>query len=130
MNSRHLRRGRRAENIARRWLIARGLKHVSSNFRCRFGELDLIMRDGSCLVIVEVRYRNSNNYGGAIASVTAPKRLRIARTTEYFLRQQPRLRHMELRFDVLAMSGASHTPTIDWRRHAFSFDDGITSFDK
>jgi putative endonuclease len=125
----HLRRGRRAEAIACRWLIARGLKHVASNFRSRFGELDLIMRDGSCLVIVEVRYRNTSNYGGAIASITGKKRLRIARATEYFLRQQPRLRHMELRFDVLALSGAMRAPTIDWRKHAFSFDDEIAGFD-
>ncbi|MBS93137.1 MAG: YraN family protein [Chromatiales bacterium] len=129
MSAVHLRNGRHAEIIARRWLVRHGLKHVCSNFRCRYGELDLIMRDGLSLVIVEVRYRNTRVYGGAIGSVTRPKCLRIGRATEYFLRHRPEFRRLALRFDVLALSGTARPLNIDWYRHAFNFDDGLPGCD-
>jgi putative endonuclease len=122
MSAGHLRSGRQAEVFALAWLQARGLKLIRTNFHCRFGELDLVMRDGNCLVIVEVRYRNSRHYGGAIATITRAKRLRIGRATRFLLQRQPQLRRLALRFDVLALSGRLASPDIDWRRRAFNFD--------
>jgi putative endonuclease len=122
MSAGHLRRGRDAETFARAWLQARGLKLLYANFLCRFGELDLVMLDGKCLVIVEVRYRRSQQYGGAIATVTAPKRQRIGRATQLLLQRQPQLKRLALRFDVLALSGELADPNVDWRKHAFGFD--------
>ena len=66
MTAPHLESGRRSELYARCWLEERGLTHVCSNYRCRLGELDLVMRDHDCLVIVEVRFRRSSSYGGAL----------------------------------------------------------------
>ncbi|MDP6437236.1 MAG: YraN family protein [Gammaproteobacteria bacterium] len=129
MSAAHLRRGRQAEKVARRWLVRRGLKHIQSNFRCRYGELDLIMRDGSSLVVVEVRYRNTRMYGGAIGSVTRSKILRVGRATELFLRQHTEYRHLALRFDVLAISGTGRARDIDWRRSAFGFDADLPGCD-
>jgi len=119
----HLRAGRSGEAFARRWLEARGLKHICSNFRCRYGELDLVMRERDCLVIVEVRYRHNDDYGGALPSVTHVKLQRIARAIQHLLTQQRQLRDLSLRFDVLALSGSTTAPTVRWCKRACSFDD-------
>ena len=58
---------------ARRWLESQGLHFIAANVRERGGEIDLIMRDGSVTVFVEVRYRRSANYGDAASSVTPQK---------------------------------------------------------
>jgi putative endonuclease len=118
----HLLQGERGEYTARRWLESRGLAFIAANFRCLFGELDLVMLDGNCVVVVEVRYRRNSGYGGALMSVSPTKQHRLAKTTQCFLQQQKRLRNMPLRFDVLALSGNATAPKIDWRRSAFCFD--------
>ena len=123
MTAPHLRTGRQGEDFARRWLEANGLRHISSNFSCRFGELDLVMLDHACLVIVEVRYRSNPGYGGALMSISAIKRLRIARTTQCFRQQHRQFAKSDLRFDVLALSGPTTEPRVDWRKRAFNFDD-------
>lgn len=119
----HLQTGRSAEDYARRWLEARGLRHICSNFRCRYGELDLVMQDQGCLVIVEVRYRHNDDYGGALPSVTRKKLQRIATAIRYLLLQQRELRELPLRFDVLALSGPLTAPTLRWCKRACSFDE-------
>ncbi len=64
-------RGRHAESLAAAFLQQRGLKLVERNYRCRFGEIDLVAREGKTLVFVEVRMRTSARFGGAAASITA-----------------------------------------------------------
>ncbi len=119
----HLRAGRSGEAFARRWLEARGLKHICSNFRCRYGELDLVMRERDCLVIVEVRYRHNDDYGGALPSVTPVKLQRIAKAIQFLLQQHRQLRELPLRFDVIALAGPLDKPVVTWCRRACSFDD-------
>ena len=63
------RRGREAEAHARRFLEARGLKTLATNYRTRWGEIDLVMEQAGTLVFVEVRTRVNNSFGGAAASV-------------------------------------------------------------
>ena len=65
--------GFQRERQARDYLVAQGLEWVSSNYRCRLGEIDLIMRDKAHLVFVEVRARSSTAFGGAAASVSYNK---------------------------------------------------------
>ena len=122
MTAPHLHKGRLSEDFARRWLESNGLTHICSNFSCRFGELDLIMLDRSCLVVIEVRYRSNLGYGGALMSITPAKQLRIARATECFTQKHRRLAKLCLRFDVLALSGPTTKLTVDWRKCAFNFD--------
>ena len=119
MTAAHLADGRRAEDIARRELEAQGLSHLRSNFRCRLGEIDLIMRDGDCLVIIEVRYRRSGSHGGALGSVTPRKQRRIVGATRLLLKRYPHLGDLSLRFDVIALSGTLDKPRVDWRKRAF-----------
>jgi len=122
MTAPHLLRGKLGEQIARRWLEARGLRHILSNYRCRYGELDLVMMDKGCLVIIEVRYRRHSEYGGALPTITQSKQQKIARATNSLIQSQRKLEHIPLRFDVLGLSGPPTAPVVDWRRHAFSFD--------
>jgi putative endonuclease len=96
-----------------------GLKRVERNFRTRFGELDLVMRDGDTLVFVEVRYRRHVQFGGGAASVGASKREKLARAAQGFLQAHPQLASMPCRFDVVAFDGNTDTPHCEWRRAAF-----------
>ncbi len=111
----HLLRGNDAEEKARQFLLGKGLTPVCRNFRCKQGELDLVMRDGHTLVIVEVRFRQSSRHGSAVESITRAKQSRIMTATQIYLSQQKL--DCPLRFDVVAISGDG---SIDWIPNAFS----------
>ncbi len=110
----HLLRGESAEQQAHDFLLKKGLKPVARNFRCKQGELDLIMTDKQTLVIVEVRFRQTDKYGSAAESVTRSKQLRIIATTQVYLATQKM--NKPIRFDVVALSGNGN---IDWIQNAF-----------
>jgi putative endonuclease len=97
----NLRKGLRFEGLARQYLSARGLKLMESNYRCRFGEIDLIMRDAQTLCFIEVRFRNSLDFGGAAASITPAKQRRIIKAALFYLSAQHRGLNQALRFDAL-----------------------------
>jgi putative endonuclease len=115
--------GAQAEAAGQRYLELRGLRLVARNFRCRSGELDLVMLEGDQLVMVEVRYRARIDPVPPAITVTATKQRRLLRTASWFLVKQPRFRDHALRFDVLALSGPLETPRCDWYRGAFNADD-------
>lgn len=71
--------GRRGEELAARHLVAAGMQLLDRNWRCRAGEVDLVVRDGPTVAFVEVRTRRSMRLGGPLASVTAGKQVRMAR---------------------------------------------------
>ena len=108
--------GRGAEQLALRHLEAAGLQLIARNFNCRQGEIDLVMLERSTLVLVEVRYRSSEDFGGAAASVTWRKQRRIAAAAAYLLLRRPELRRYPARFDVVAVSQGGE---VEWIRHAF-----------
>lgn len=112
------RQGQGWEGYASRWLQQEGLKLLITNFRCKAGEIDLIMQDNDCLVFVEVRYRADRDRGGPLASVTPAKQQKLARAARYFLRQNPQWRHAPVRFDVLGICGNSCVPEVAWQRRA------------
>lgn len=109
--------GTAAEELARRHLEARGLTLVARNFRCRPGELDLIMRDGEQLVFVEVRSRRHSRFGTPAESVTRTKQQRLLRAAALYLQRQ-RL-DMPCRFDVVAILQTDDEPQMEWIRDAF-----------
>lgn len=115
----HLRSGRDAESHAQRFLNARGLRTVRRNFRCRPGEIDLVMLHDNCLVIVEVRYRRESHYGGGLCSVSVAKQRRIINATRCFLQRHSQWADCPLRFDVVAVSGPLDQPCVDWCQRAF-----------
>lgn len=111
----HLQKGDAAEQRALSFLQGQGLNFVEKNFRCKLGELDLVMRDGAALVVVEVRYRQSEHFGGALASVTAQKQARIIAATQHYVIIH-RLNTLPIRFDVVALAGDGQ---IHWIKNAF-----------
>jgi putative endonuclease len=111
--AKHLEQGNLAERQARRYLAAQGLKFVCGNFRCKRGEIDLIMQDRQTLVIVEVRYRHSDQCGDPLETVTRRKQSRIIAATRYYLAKHPS--NQAVRFDVIAISGDG----LNWVRNAF-----------
>lgn len=96
-------RGQQAETLALSWLQQRGLVCVARNYRCRMGEIDLIMHDGTTLVFVEVRQRRSARFGGAATSITPAKQARLVRTAEHYLHTLPSL--PPCRFDAVLLDG-------------------------
>jgi putative endonuclease len=112
--------GTAAEDLALHYLEARGLTLVTRNFRCRAGELDLIMRDGEQLVFVEVRSRRHARYGTPAESVTRTKQQRLLRAEALYLQRW----HLDLpcRFDVVAILEPSGKPQVEWIRDAFQLN--------
>ena len=111
-----LRAGADAEEIAADFLAAKGMHIVARNFRTRFGEIDLVARDGESLVFVEVRLRTNEYFGGAADSVDVPKRSRVVAAARSYLANM----HPEppCRFDVVTLDGDSPR----WIRAAFDVD--------
>ncbi|PTR34876.1 putative endonuclease [Luteibacter sp. OK325] len=103
------------EGAALSFLQARGLRLVRANFLCRHGEIDLVMRDGDTVVFVEVRYRRSAAFGGALGSVTAAKRRKLISAAHLWLAWHPHDARRPCRFDVLAFEGDA----VEWVRGAF-----------
>jgi putative endonuclease len=104
------------EQQARRWLEGKGLRFIAANVSARGGEIDLIMKDGSVTVFVEVRYRSSAQYGGAAASVTRSKQTKLLQTARLWLaRHNGSFETTDCRFDVVAFTGNQ----IEWFKNAF-----------
>ncbi|HET7662865.1 MAG TPA: YraN family protein [Rhodanobacteraceae bacterium] len=104
---------------ARRHLQKAGLAPVAHNYSTRFGELDLVMRDGDTLVFVEVRYRRNAHFGGAAASVTSRKRERLIRAASGFLAAHPQYADGDCRFDVVTFEGDGDKARCHWQQAAF-----------
>jgi len=113
-------RGAAAEAQAQRHLEAQGLKLLARNWRCAGGELDLVMREGATLVMVEVRQRSRSDYGDAFESVHARKRAHLAHAARLFLAAHPEHAGRPVRFDVVAVDGAGG---LEWRPAAFEAED-------
>lgn len=111
-------RGRGAEALAAAFLVERGLTLLSSNYRCRHGEIDLIARDGATLCFIEVRSRRGRAFGTAIDTISAVKRRRILQTAEHFLAYTFTGPPCACRFDIVTIQG-DESPTVEWWRGAF-----------
>jgi len=112
-------RGRWAEELALAYLRNRGLKPCSSNYRCRIGEIDLIMEDGKTLVFVEVRYRRRQDFGDAFETVDRRKRSRVLSTASHYLQNTPGAAGRPCRFDVVSVSGQDGDHQLHWIPNAF-----------
>ena len=108
-------RGAMAEEVAAEFLTRRGLRLLERNYRCRFGEIDLIMDDGSTLVFVEVRYRRDRSFGGAIESITGAKREKLLRAARHYM--AGRREFPACRFDAVLLNG--DTKELEWIENAF-----------
>lgn len=106
--------GKQAEQLAARMLTGQGLRELCRNYRCRGGEIDLIMQDGEQRVFVEVRYRSRGDYGSAAESVHHTKQQRLTLAAQHYLLKTGY--NGPCRFDVVAIDG-DRPPS--WLKDAF-----------
>ena len=97
------------------FLQQQGLQLVQQNYSCRFGEIDLVMREQQRLVFVEVKFRRSNHFGGAAAAVTLSKQQKLTRTAQCYLQS---VGQQHCRFDVVAIT--EQPADIRWIKNAFA----------
>ena len=116
--------GRAAESRALRYLETAGLVLLTRNYRCRAGEIDLVMLDpeSQVLVLVEVRSRSRREYGQAAATVGFDKQRRCSLAARHLLLMRRELRRLRARFDVVAIDPSPEPggdPVVTWIRNAF-----------
>ncbi|VFM95068.1 MAG: TIGR00252 family protein [Candidatus Kentron sp. G] len=97
-------RGAWAERLAAAYLRDKGMRVLARNYRCRFGEIDLILRQGVTTVFAEVRFRRNSCFGTGLDSVDSRKKRRIVMSARHFLQQNPLLRDKPCRFDIVSIS--------------------------
>ena len=100
--------GHAAENQALEYLQGQGLQLLTRNWRCKGGELDLVMLDADTVVFVEVRYRLHASFGGALGSIDGRKQKRLVLAASLFLQKECRWATHPCRFDVVALQGSRH----------------------
>lgn len=110
--------GSKAERAALDFLVGKGLKPIGRNYRCRGGEIDLIMLQDDCLVFVEVRFRTSTRYSSPELTVDSRKQKKIIRTAALFLADSRNYAEHAVRFDVVAINAGDHG-RVRWIRDAF-----------
>lgn len=106
--------GDAGEDLALAWLRQKGMTLVMRNFRCKGGEIDLVMQHGETLVFVEVRKRADRSHGGAAASITRHKQARLTIAAHIYL-QRYRM-PPPCRFDVIAIDDGE----IEWLQDAIA----------
>ncbi len=110
--------GARGEKIARDYLKKLNYTIIAVNYRCRCGEIDIIARESSTLVFVEVKTRRTATYGPPQLSVTQFKQRQISKAALTYLAKN-RLETANARFDVIGISLAEGPPLVDHIRNAF-----------
>ena len=113
--------GRSAEALAATHLRAQGYTIEAANARFPVGEIDLIAREGTTLCFVEVRSASSQEWGGALESITDRKRRRVVRAAAWYLARR-RAAPEEVRFDVVTVQWTPGRPVVELVRAAFFAD--------
>jgi putative endonuclease len=119
VNKDHLEKGEEAESLAAAFLQKQGLVFLERNFRCKAGEIDLIMRDGDTLVFVEVRLRSNRFFAQAAESVNWNKQQKLIKTAQFYLQQHKLFDKVSCRFDVIAID-SKQIKLCDWIPNAFA----------
>lgn len=103
MNKRSL--GREMEEKACAFLEEKGYKKICSNFYTKYGEIDLIMKDGRYIVFIEVKYRKNTIYGNPYEAVDRKKQWRIINSAKYYFYKNKLPSDTPCRFDVVSIAG-------------------------
>ncbi|MFB0981866.1 MAG: YraN family protein [Alteromonadaceae bacterium] len=112
--------GNVTETFAAHYLVKQGLIIQDKNQHSRLGEIDIIMKDNDTFVFIEVKYRSSTLFGGAISAISSQKQQKIRKTAAFYL-QQCGLNEYNTpcRFDVVALQGNINNLDITWLKNAF-----------
>lgn len=110
--------GKQGEDWARAYLEKKGYQFITANWRCKAGEIDLVMKTGSTLVLVEVRSRRPTSFGAGYETVAWQKQRKLIRAAKWYM-QQERWRG-DVRFDVISiLDDGSPQPAIEHIEYAF-----------
>lgn len=109
------------EQKAAEYLKCQGLVILAYNYRCRFGEIDLIARDGRYVVFVEVKYRRNDSSGVSLEAVTPAKQRVISRVAQFYLTVKYNSVDVPCRFDVVGIDG----DRLQWKKNAFEYQTGM-----
>ena len=110
--------GLSGESLACADLQRRGYAILERRYRTKFGEIDIIAKDGATIVFVEVKARLTAEFGGAAAAVTGWKQRRIAQMAVHYLSRR-RLQECPCRFDVVAIDFEAAGPRVTVYPNAF-----------
>ena len=102
--------GRQGEGEAVRYLEKNGYRILHRNLRARFGEIDVVARDGPALCFVEIKTRSSIRFGFPEESVTGLKRQKLLRLASWYLQSRRPAGHSHVRFDVLSLLSGPDGP--------------------
>ncbi len=105
------------EKQAEQYLIQHGLKTIERNYFCKYGELDLIMRDGQTLVFVEVKFRKNALHGGANYALSKLKQQRLRRTISHYLAEK-KISNQLMRIDYVAITGELNS-SLNWFKNVY-----------
>ena len=112
--------GDSTEALAANYLKAQGLTLAAQNYSSKYGEIDLICQDEQTWVFVEVKYRRSAAYGGAISTISSTKQQKLKLCASFYLQQLGINEYnTSCRFDVVALQGNLTQPQITWLKNAF-----------
>lgn len=114
----NIRFGTRGEEAAVEYLKSRGVKILLRNYRCRYGELDIVGRDREYYVIIEVKSRKKREQGHPSEAVNFRKQNRICRTFDHMRMKHHLPEHLPVRFDVIEVDGSLRCT---WIRNAFEY---------
>jgi len=95
--------GAEGEAMAAAWYMANGYQPVATNWRCRDGEIDLIVRRARLFVFCEVKTRSSTAFGAPVEAVTRTKQMRLRRLAARWLQDECPVHPSALRFDVVSV---------------------------
>ena len=110
--------GQQGEEIAEGFLKQKGYKLVERNYRCRTGEVDLIVLDRKVIVFVEVKTRSDQRFGSPFEAVERRKQRKMIQAARFFLHER-KLHERNARFDVVGVSWPGGKPMIEHIENAF-----------
>jgi putative endonuclease len=110
--------GKTGEAVAVEYLLQRGYRILERNYRCRFGEIDLIARDGKTLTFIEVKTRRSQRFGPAASAVTLAKQRHLVKASQLYMMHTGRNTE-SCRFDVVTVEMDGTTLRIELIKDAF-----------
>ncbi len=98
-------KGTEQETVAAQYLSKQGYVILETNYRCRFGELDIVARKDHVLVIAEVKFRSNATCGDPAEAVDVRKQRKICKVTLDYLMRHPQYQEKPCRFDVISVYG-------------------------
>lgn len=119
-------KGQQIEQACCQFLLDQKITIIAKNFYSKLGEIDLIGTEYQTLIFFEIRYRQQENYGSALESVTRSKQRRIIKTALFFLMKKPQYQHFTYRFDIIGASTYNNNLIFNWQKNAFQAEETWT----